>query len=280
MNDSDERALQGPMAQQLLSAGVPRDEVLANLRATASAAAGSGATYTAPMTEEREPVIVRAPSAKDPLPTGWEERFDPSSGRMFYIDMINQTTSWTRPAPEGMTLRQSVSGLNESMLSSWQLDTVDNTISYPALAPLATIATTSSAAAPTTQSIVEPGTPEASAAVSPSTDTGFFGKLFGQKAKPKPKSTAEAPSAAAIGEGAAVEHTIGHRVAGETVAIPFAQPVATSAVAMQQQVAVLGNASAQTADRLQAASELSLLVKRLRHEAANGSVVAADVQAL
>lgn len=36
-----------------------------------------------------------------PLPAGWEERVDPGSGRRFYVDHANKTTSWTPPSPPG-----------------------------------------------------------------------------------------------------------------------------------------------------------------------------------
>lgn len=32
-----------------------------------------------------------------PLPEGWEEMVDPNSGRIFYIDHVNQITTWERP---------------------------------------------------------------------------------------------------------------------------------------------------------------------------------------
>ena len=58
------------------------------------------------------------------------------------IDFVNQTTSWTRPVPEGATLRHSVSHFNE-LPAEWSLDVPrDNgSISYPELAPLVPVAT-------------------------------------------------------------------------------------------------------------------------------------------
>ena len=62
--------------------------------ATSDAVAGGIAAVTpsaavAPLTP-----LVDAP----PLPEGWEERMDPSSGRRFYVDVRNRTTSWERPS--------------------------------------------------------------------------------------------------------------------------------------------------------------------------------------
>ena len=39
----------------------------------------------------------RAPPSAGGLPPGWEERVDPGSGRPFYIDHVNKTTSWEHP---------------------------------------------------------------------------------------------------------------------------------------------------------------------------------------
>ena len=33
----------------------------------------------------------------DPLPHGWERRYDGSSSRYFYVDCINEVTAWERP---------------------------------------------------------------------------------------------------------------------------------------------------------------------------------------
>ncbi|KAL7449314.1 hypothetical protein ACHAWC_001384, partial [Mediolabrus comicus] len=37
-----------------------------------------------------------------PLPEGWEEMVDPNSGRTFYIDHVNQITTWERPRIAGV----------------------------------------------------------------------------------------------------------------------------------------------------------------------------------
>ena len=34
------------------------------------------------------------------LPQGWEERFDDSSGRSYYVDLNNRTSQWERPRPD------------------------------------------------------------------------------------------------------------------------------------------------------------------------------------
>ena len=36
-----------------------------------------------------------------PLPDGWEEMTDPSTGRTFYVDHATRATTWVRPAPSG-----------------------------------------------------------------------------------------------------------------------------------------------------------------------------------
>ncbi|EFC47931.1 C2 domain-containing protein [Naegleria gruberi] len=37
------------------------------------------------------------PQQKQPLPNGWEERVDPSSGRSYYLNHFTKTTQWDRP---------------------------------------------------------------------------------------------------------------------------------------------------------------------------------------
>ena len=95
MSSADEILLAQPMAKAMLEAGVPRDEVIAGLRPAAAQA-----TRTAqPAAQEPDdaPLQTRSHSFGAPLPPGWEERFDPSSGRKFYVDYVNKSTSWTRP---------------------------------------------------------------------------------------------------------------------------------------------------------------------------------------
>ena len=98
MSSADEALLAQPMAKAMLEAGVPRDEVIAGLR---SAAQPTQPVRPQPATQEpydAEPLqSARSHSFGAPLPTGWEERFDPSSGRKFYVDYVNKATSWTRP---------------------------------------------------------------------------------------------------------------------------------------------------------------------------------------
>ncbi|KAJ4765502.1 hypothetical protein LUZ62_075877 [Rhynchospora pubera] len=37
---------------------------------------------------------------EDPLPPGWEERYDSVTGKSFYVDHINKTTTWVRPSQD------------------------------------------------------------------------------------------------------------------------------------------------------------------------------------
>ena len=57
----------------------------------------------APVAEPPPPAPAPAPANEPevaPLPPGWEERVDPTSGRSFFVDLVNKTTSWERPAAE------------------------------------------------------------------------------------------------------------------------------------------------------------------------------------
>ena len=103
--------LQNPTAQALLSAGVPEDEVLAGLRQ--SLAEASVHQATAPVQPPARPGVaplhrlgsgLAQGGGEAPLPEGWEERFDPATGRKFYVDFVNKETRWTRPLPEGATV--------------------------------------------------------------------------------------------------------------------------------------------------------------------------------
>ena len=47
------------------------------------------------------PMAPSAPPSSAGLPPGWEERVDPASGRKFYINHANKTTSWELPGAGG-----------------------------------------------------------------------------------------------------------------------------------------------------------------------------------
>ena len=97
MSSADDILLAQPMAKAMLEAGVPRAEVIAGLRPAAQTAQPTAQEPDVPL------MPARSQSFGLPLPPGWEERFDPASGRKFYVDYVNKTTSWTRPtaAPSG-----------------------------------------------------------------------------------------------------------------------------------------------------------------------------------
>jgi hypothetical protein len=48
-------------------------------------------------TSSRHPPIA-APPTEDPLPPGWEMRFD-QYGRKYYVDHNTRSTTWERPQP-------------------------------------------------------------------------------------------------------------------------------------------------------------------------------------
>ena len=49
-----------------------------------------------PVTPEAAP-----PAYASPLPNGWEEKRDATSGQVYYVNHNDQTTSWTRPVAHG-----------------------------------------------------------------------------------------------------------------------------------------------------------------------------------
>ncbi|KAH3759631.1 vacuolar protein [Pelomyxa schiedti] len=65
-----------------------------------------------------QPVSQSQPASKTALPPGWEEGFDPSSGRVFYIDHNNKITSWTPPVSASVRPPQTPShstGISQSL---------------------------------------------------------------------------------------------------------------------------------------------------------------------
>ena len=62
---------------------------------TGSAASGPGAAVAA--TYGRRDGTVASPSPPPTLPPGWESRYDPVTGRTFYIDHNTRTTQWSLP---------------------------------------------------------------------------------------------------------------------------------------------------------------------------------------
>ena len=143
---SDAELLRGPTAKRLLSAGVPREEVLANLRATSSPQPHDALPTPQAPSGGPPAILTRQAShlsedALAPLPEGWEERFDPSTGRHFYVDFVHQTTSWTRPLPSGVSYSvKDLASTNGSVSSTSDFgadirDATRAAVAYPAISP-------------------------------------------------------------------------------------------------------------------------------------------------
>ena len=93
MQSSDDALLAAnPAAQSLIDAGVPREEVLAGLR---------GRRSHADPDMEPFPEITRSTSIQGALPPGWEERFDPASGRTYYVNAATGASQWEPPPGMG-----------------------------------------------------------------------------------------------------------------------------------------------------------------------------------
>ncbi|KAL1519633.1 hypothetical protein AB1Y20_023144 [Prymnesium parvum] len=263
---SDQSLLDSTSAKELLAAGVPREEVLAGLRAQSASAAGSGAqAYTAPVDSPRgEPPlqITRAPSARleEPLPEGWEQRFDPTSGRKFYVDFVHQTTSWTRPTAQAQTPCQSVSGMPANLsAASWQLDRAETNL-FPTLTPVP-MGTAIDEPAPA------PSAPPASAAEPPRDSRkggGFFGGLFGRSKMKDEVAPPPPPVAAAPAEPR----------------VRAAQVAKTRRDELQEACATLCDESAAHHVRIGAASTFNQTIDELRHARIEGTLSSADESAL
>ena len=108
----DELLASNPDAAGLIAAGVPRAEVLQALRTDSSRA--------------EEPVHVVQPIARmasiqrgsAPLPPGWEERFEPGTGRKYYFNSITRMNSYTRPRNQEAPLNA------EATPRSWDLNEI------------------------------------------------------------------------------------------------------------------------------------------------------------
>ena len=103
----DELLASNPDAAGLIAAGVPREEVLQGLRTDSS--------------PNRQPIARMASIQRGsaPLPPGWEERFDPSTGRKYYFNSITRMITWTRPR------NQEAPPLNaEATPRSWDLNEI------------------------------------------------------------------------------------------------------------------------------------------------------------
>ncbi|KAH3761029.1 small GTPase Rac protein 1 [Pelomyxa schiedti] len=48
-------------------------------------------------TQTTTPVVAAANPAQEPLPEGWEERKDPTSGRVYFANLVTRTSTWERP---------------------------------------------------------------------------------------------------------------------------------------------------------------------------------------
>lgn len=66
---------------------------------TAAAAASNGSGNPAPVSHSGDEQLQASQAADDePLPAGWEIRFDPY-GRRYYVDHITRSTYWEKPTP-------------------------------------------------------------------------------------------------------------------------------------------------------------------------------------
>ena len=86
------------------SPSVPSNEAVSETNSpatTPSAPSISSPTSTAAAADQQSPDLT-VNRSNVPLPTGWEQRFD-QNGRIYYIDHISKTTTWTRPVVRSST---------------------------------------------------------------------------------------------------------------------------------------------------------------------------------
>ena len=54
--------------------------------------------------EQPETTATEQPSDQQPLPEGWTERIDPASGNTYFVNTVDNTTSWSRPEMEDLAM--------------------------------------------------------------------------------------------------------------------------------------------------------------------------------
>jgi hypothetical protein len=85
-------------------------------------------TPSAPLLSN-SPISGTVPTALSGLPTGWSEAIDLSTGRTYYRDDINQTTSWTRPTSPAVP-NKSNNNNNNNNNNSWNGNNSVNLMSF------------------------------------------------------------------------------------------------------------------------------------------------------
>lgn len=219
----DELLARNPDAAGLIAAGVPRDEVLQGLRNRNSQREPDEPEAAAAPPIARTASIARQSTA--PLPAGWEERFDPGTGRKFYLNSNTRETTWTRPREEAAPLYPSAAATPRS----WDLAEISTPRPSGAVAPEATALEEASAGTPGKKNSLISGI------------GGLFG--FGKK-KEKPKESDALATA------------------------PEASAVTTAAIAadVDALLVIIADTSLPTPKRVDAASAVSNLIKKVQKE--------------
>ena len=228
----DELLASNPDAAGLIAAGVPREEVLQGLRTDSS--------------REEEPVHVVQPIARmasiqrgsAPLPPGWEERFDPSTGRKYYFNSITRMITWTRPR------NQEAPPLNaEATPRSWDLNEIAARLPHAGTEPES-----------------EPGAPKKK--------KGVMSNLGGLRLFPRKKLTeVEASnSGAAVAAAAMPEHVHLFGTLREEAA----------AADVDTLLVIMIDATLPIPKRVDAAKSISALVQRVAREGGATAEPAAD----
>ncbi len=227
----DELLASNPDAAGLIAAGVPREEVLQGLRNQTDAAAQPEPAPVVPPIA-RTASLQRGSAA--PLPPGWEERFDPGTGRKFYLNSNTRETTWTRPRnQQAPPLYPSA----EATPRSWDLNEMSARSPRAAVEPEPEPTTADAAGSPRKKSIM-------------SNIGGLFG--FGKKkpaeAEVSPDATAPAATTVAVpGEAEADVDTLLVVMSDATLAIPKRVDAAKSVSALVQKVAREGEATTEPA---------------------------------
>ena len=93
-------------APQDASGSMPKSDIIepAPTEAEAAPETDAKATDEPATTEQPEATATEQPADEPPLPEGWEEMTDPASGNTYFVNTVNNTTSWSRPQMEDLAM--------------------------------------------------------------------------------------------------------------------------------------------------------------------------------
>lgn len=129
-------AVGGPIANGAAAAASPPATAADGVCGAAPNYASQQASSQTPPTQAQAQAQAQAQlqQAQDPLPPGWQMRFDPQ-GRPYYVDHNTRTTTWDRPLPLGWERRVDNRGRvyyvdHNTRTTTWQKPNMDMVLNW------------------------------------------------------------------------------------------------------------------------------------------------------